>query len=342
MGYKKTAAALALAFMCAAMPTDYAHAARDTEPYSCKINGRTYDPAEASITIDAQTGEILSGDNIDEVRYPASMTKMMSALLIFEALEQGRLSLNDPVRVWISPAVAATRGNSRSTWLNNGERLTVREAILAITVSSANNVSVIMAEKLAGSETAFVARMNRKAQELGMTKTDFRNATGLPDRRQVSTARDMAKLALHIYRNYPQYYHFFSAPTAEFGPWRGNRAKHNHNELAMRNRDIDGLKTGFICDSGYNLAASAVSGQDRVISIVFGGRTPHQRNVLSERLMRNALNLLDKRDHNTRLATSQGRLGHVNDNVQSNKSTPSVANGFLKEVAAKPGGHKPV
>ncbi len=278
------ASALTLAFMCVSVASadttssTIVHGARNTEPYSCTASGRTFNPEQSSITIDAATGDIIAGDNIDALRYPASMTKMMTVAVIFDALRDGRLSLTDEITVSISTDVENTRSNSRSTWMNSGEKMTVQEAILAITVASANNVSVIMAEQLAGSEDEFVALMNEKADEIGMTRTVFRNATGLPDRQQVSTARDIGKLALYLNQEYPEYYHFFSAKTAEFGQWRGARAKYNHNELTIKNPNIDGIKTGFICDSGYNLATSATSGGDRIITVVFGGRTPHQRN----------------------------------------------------------------
>lgn len=294
--WKRAAGALALAFMLAASPTGSspAEAARNTEPASCKTGGRTYNPQSASITVDAQSGVILSGDRIDQRLPPASMTKMMTAALIFEALRDGRLKLDDEVTVRHSPAVMATRGDSNSTWLREGATITVREAILAIGVASANNVAAVMAEHLAGDEAAFVALMNEKARALGMSNTVFRNPHGLPDDAQVSTARDMAKLALHLLREYPDYYKFFSTPRAEFGPYRGSAARRNHNELDMRNNHIDGIKTGFICASGYNLAASGIRNGERVVTIVFGGRTAHQRNERARTLIDSGLRVLQR------------------------------------------------
>ena len=319
MSIKKATIALGLGFCLVASSgaEEYDNTARDTEPFSCRTDGRIYAPRSASIVIDAQSGEILSGDRIDEQRYPASMTKMMTAALIFDALRNGRLRLDDKITVTLSKDTLNTRGNSRSTWLHPGEQITVEEAILAITVASANNVSVLMAEKLAGSESGFVAFMNKKAREIGMTRTVFKNSTGLPDKGQRSTARDMAKLALHLYRKYPEYYHFFSAPKAEFGSWRGGRAKYNHNRLAVENKQIDGLKTGFICDSGYNLAASAVNGPYRTISIVFGGRTPYSRNEVAATLLQEGLATLRSRAGRNEVA-DKGRNGYVHDNEQMN------------------------
>ncbi|GEM_PF-1480963 len=293
---KRAAGALALAFMIVAAPAAHEAAAaiRDAEPASCTVGNRTYNPIPASITIDARTGAIIAGENIDARLPPASMTKMMTAALIFEALRDGRLSLQDPVKMRISPAVRATSGNSRGTWLAEGTVMTVEEAILAIGVASANNVAVLMAERLAGSEAGFVALMNAKAKELGMQNTVFKNSSGLPAEGQFSTARDMAKLALHLLRDYPQYYGYFSAPQAEFGPWRGAKAKGNHNELALRHSHIDGIKTGFICASGYNLAASGIRDGKRVITVVFGGRTPHQRNERARALIEEGLQILQQ------------------------------------------------
>ncbi len=287
---KKVAGALGVAFFLAASPlaTDSAYAARDTEPRSCTKNGRVYNPQFSSIVVDTRTGNILSGDRIDERRYPASMTKMMTAALIFEALRDGRLKLSDDMTLKLSNDIKATRSNSRSTWLAEGTKITVEEALLAITVASANNVSVLMAEELAGTESGFAGLMNKKAQDIGMDNTVFKNASGLPDKGQFSTARDMAKLAFYLQKKFPEYYHYFSKEKAEFGLWRGNKAKHSHNELAVKNGNIDGIKTGFICDSGYNLAASATNDNDRIITVVFGGRTPHQRNVQTKRLIEEA------------------------------------------------------
>jgi D-alanyl-D-alanine carboxypeptidase len=264
-------------------------AARNTDPWSCVQRG-DYDPETASVVIDAQTGDILHSENADEIRYPASLVKVMTTLLIFDAIEDNKVSLNDTFIVELSPDVLKTKNNSRSTWVEEGAELTVEQAILAITVASANNISVMIAELLEGSEEKFVKALNEKAKEIGLDNTVFKNSTGLPDKEQVTTANDMAKLAVYILQNYQDYYHFFSAETAEFGEWVGNKKKHNHNELVVNNKEIDGLKTGFICDAGYNLIASAKRDGQRVIGVVFGSRTPHQRNVKMEDLLETALN----------------------------------------------------
>jgi len=289
--FKRAAGALALAFMLAATPSphDQAFAARKGEPYSCKTGGRTYNPQSSHITVSTRTGAILSGERIDERLPPASMTKMMTAALIFEALREGKITLKDKITVQHSPAVLATRGESNSTWLKEGVEITVEEALIAIVAASSNNVAVLAAEKIAGSEEAFVALMNEKARALGMHNTQFRNPHGLPNADQYSTARDMAKLAQHLIKEYPGYYHYFETSRAEFGPWRGKLARRNHNTLALRNEHIDGIKTGFTCASGYNVTASGLRNGERVITVVFGGRTPHLRDEKARGLIESGL-----------------------------------------------------
>jgi D-alanyl-D-alanine carboxypeptidase len=274
---------LSMAFFIGANPimAAPAEAARNTEPYSCKVNGRHFDPEPASIVVNISTGDVLAGEHIDELRHPASMVKMMTLALVFDALRDGHIKLDDIIEAKHSSDVQKTRPNSRSTWLDAGEKITVEEAILAIAVASSNNISVMMSEVISGSEKSFVEKMNEKAKDLGMHRTVFKNSSGLPDKAQVTTARDIAKLASYIYQQYPEYYHYFSAEKAEFGKWRGKRAKHTHNELVKDNRHIDGIKTGFICDSGYNVAVSASEHGERVIAVVFGSRTPYQRNELA-------------------------------------------------------------
>lgn len=262
-------------------PHEHAH---DYEPTCLK----SHNPQPSSIVIDFGSGATLHADRADEPRHPASLVKMMTALKIFEALEEGKLSLHDTLTAKNNAAVMKTAGNSKSSWLHPGTKITIEQAIKAIVVASANNISVMMAQKLAGSEQSFVDQLNDKAAELGMTKTVFTNVTGLPDRpyyRQITTARDMAVLARHIIKEYPQYYHYFSSPSVTFA----GVTRHNHNKLAMNNDHIDGLKTGYICASGYNLAASATKDGRRVIGIVFGGRTPYKRNTRMHGLLEDAL-----------------------------------------------------
>ena len=225
----------------------------------------------ASMVIDANTGTVLHASNADEPRYPASLTKMMTLYLVFEEIERGRLSLDTKIKMtpWGAAAPPSKLG------LKPGEELTVREAILALVTKSANDVARAVAEHIAGSEEAFARRMTEKARLLGMSKTTFRNASGLPHPEQVTTARDMLTLALRLYDDFEKHYHFFK--TRQF-TFRG-RTYRNHNALLRTYPGMDGLKTGYIRMSGFNLVSSVRRGGKHVVAAVFGGRSSASRNA---------------------------------------------------------------
>jgi D-alanyl-D-alanine carboxypeptidase len=222
-----------------------------------------------SIVIDADTGRVLSESGADEVTYPASLTKMMTLYLTFEALHSGRLRLDQYLTV---SADAASHAPTK-LGLRPGEQIQVQDLILGLVTRSANDAAAVLAEGMAGSEWAFAGRMTNKARQLGMTRTVYRNASGLPDPGQVTTARDMAQLALALYRDYPQEYRYFSVRQFDF---RG-RVIPNHNHLLQTYDGADGIKTGYIRASGFNLAASAVRGGHRLIGVVLGGPSPGTR-----------------------------------------------------------------
>ncbi len=226
-------------------------------------------PPSAAIVIDADTGAVLFAERPDRRIYPASLTKMMTLYLVFEALEQGRLRLGDRLKV---SRRAAGMAPSR-LGLRPGQSLTVEQAILALVTKSANDVAVAIAERLAGSERKFAQRMTRKARALGMRRTTFRNASGLPNGRQRTTVRDMALLARALVHRFPRYYRYFSRRSFTFN----GRRFGNHNRLLGRYAGLDGVKTGYIRASGFNLAASAVRGGRRIIAVVAGGRTARAR-----------------------------------------------------------------
>ncbi len=223
----------------------------------------------ASIVVDSMTGQVLHQVNADTRNYPASLTKMMTLYMVFEALEDGRLRLDQSLKV----SRRAARQPPSKLGLKRNQRITVKQAILALVTKSANDVAVVLAEALGRTERKFAQQMNRKAQALGMKRTNFRNASGLPNRRQLSTARDMAKLVTALIRHYPQYYNFFSAKSFRY---RG-RTHTNHNTLLTNYTGTDGLKTGYTRASGYNLAASTVRDGRRLVAVVFGGRTARSR-----------------------------------------------------------------
>ena len=233
----------------------------------------------ASIVIDGDTGEVLRSRNADTRNYPASLTKIMTLYMTFQALDEGRLKMSTPLKV----SKRAAGQPPSKLGLKRGETITVKQAILALVTKSANDVATVMAEAIGGTEWEFAQAMTRTARSLGMKNTTFRNASGLPNRRQLSTARDMGKLAIALIRNFPQHYHFFSAESFRF---RGKRYG-NHNNLLGTYRGVDGVKTGYIRASGFNLVASAERGGRRVIAVVFGGKTAKRRD-------RHMANLLDK------------------------------------------------
>jgi D-alanyl-D-alanine carboxypeptidase len=220
----------------------------------------------ASIVMDADTGTVLYERNADLPRHPASLTKIMTLYLCFEALAHKQLALGDELPV---SAYAAGRDPSRLD-LAPGARLKVEDAIRAMTTKSANDAACVIAERLGnGSEQKFSEMMTAKAKALGMTQTAYFNASGLPEDRQVTSARDLAILSRALIRDYPEYYRYFSTNSFDF---HGTRFP-NQNRFLHTYYGADGIKTGFVNASGHNLAASAVRGGKRLIAIVLGGDT---------------------------------------------------------------------
>lgn len=223
----------------------------------------------ASIVVDADSGQVLHAVNADTRNYPASLTKMMTLYLVFEALEKGKLKLDQPLKA----SKRAAGMPPSKLGLKVGETITVKNAILALSTKSANDVAVVVAEALGGTEIDFAKIMTQRAQDLGMNRTTFRNASGLPNRGQKSTARDMVRLAQALMRDYPQYYHYFSTPSFSYQ----GRTYRNHNRLLKNYDGADGIKTGYIRASGFNLVSSVQRDGRRIIAVVFGGKTARSR-----------------------------------------------------------------
>jgi D-alanyl-D-alanine carboxypeptidase len=249
--------ALALAFLVAAVP---AHA-------------RTY----AAIVIDSDTGDVLHAENPDARSYPASLTKVMTLYLLFDALEQGRVKLNSRLPV---SAHASAQAPSKLN-LRPGDSIAVEDAVLALVTKSANDVAVVVAEALGGSEDGFAEMMTRKARALGMDETTYRNASGLPNLGQISTVRDQATLARALLRRHADCYRYFS--TRQF-KWKGGPIS-THNRLMLRYQGADGIKTGYINASGFNLMASAKRDGKRILGVVFGGQTASWRDNRMAKLL---------------------------------------------------------
>ncbi|HEY4193516.1 MAG TPA: D-alanyl-D-alanine carboxypeptidase family protein [Mesorhizobium sp.] len=235
----------------------------------------------AAIVVDARTGKQLFEMNSTAPRYPASLTKMMTLYLLFEALDSGRV--NKLTLIPVSQHAASQPPTKMR--LKAGETIDVDSAIHAITVRSANDVAVAVGEFLGGSEEAFAAMMTAKARQIGMRNTVFRNASGLPDDAQHTTARDMAVLGMALRQRFPQYYGYFS--TADF--MFRSRMIRGHNDMLGRVPGVDGIKTGYIRASGFNIVTSYDAGGRRIIVVVMGADSARARNAHAEALLRQAL-----------------------------------------------------
>ncbi len=224
----------------------------------------------ASIVVDAQTGTVLSASNANKKLHPASLTKMMTLYMAFDALKKGTLRKNQRIKIskYAASMVPSKLG------LKPGQTITVNDAILSLVTKSANDVAVALGEKIGGTEYRFAQMMTKKARQLGMKNTTFKNASGLHHVRQVSTARDMAVLSRSLIYNHRQHYHYFKIKQFHY---RGKTYK-NHNKLLHSYKGMDGLKTGYVNASGFNLAASAVQNNRRIVGVVFGGKTSKARN----------------------------------------------------------------
>jgi len=225
----------------------------------------------SSIVLDEGSGKITEAVNADSPRFPASLTKLMTLYMAFEALREHHISLNQLV-----PISAHTASMEPSKLgLVPGSRMTVEEGILAMVTKSANDAACAMGELIGGDENRFAQMMTLRARSLGMTHTTFRNASGLPDPQQVTTARDLAVLAHHLIRDYPDQYHYFSV--ASF-PWHGHEIP-NHDHMLTDYEGADGLKTGYTVAAGHNLVTSAVRGGVRLIGVVLGAASNGERDL---------------------------------------------------------------
>jgi D-alanyl-D-alanine carboxypeptidase len=244
-------------------------------PARAQIGSERY----SAIVVDSRTGNVLVQASPDETRHPASLTKMMTLYIVFEALREGRLGLDS--RVPFSEAAAARPPSKLG--IPAGHSISLEAAILALVTRSANDVAAAVGERLGGSEERFAQMMTLRARALGMTRTTFRNASGLPDHQQVTTARDMATLGRRLIQDFPDRYHYFGMTHAQIA---GQRIR-NHNRMLDSYDGVDGIKTGYIRDSGFNIVTSASRGGQRLIGAVFGGsswveRDAHMASLLDQ------------------------------------------------------------
>jgi len=234
-----------------------------------KSKGGGYAPPYSELVVDARTGKILRAVNADQPRHPASITKVMTLYLLFEQLEAGKMSLSTPIRIseW------AARQSPSKLGLAPGETITVEDAIKALITRSANDIAVAVAEAVGGSEKDFADMMTQKARSIGMKRTVYANASGLPNPRQVTTARDLIVLGRSIQNRFPRYFQYFSMRSFDYD----GATIANHNKLLGRVDGVDGIKTGYTARSGFNLLTSVHSDGRSLLAVILGGRSGNSR-----------------------------------------------------------------
>ncbi len=248
---------------------------------SASVQQASANPKYSGIVIDAKTGKILYSDDPDGLRYPASLTKMMTLYLTFEALSAGRISLDSKVPV----SANASKEPPSKLGVRAGGSVTVEQAIKALVTRSANDMATALGEFIGGSEDRFARMMTNKARALGMTRTTYRNAHGLPNTAQMTTARDQARLGIALRQHYPQYYHYFSTRSFQFG----KQTIGNHNRLLGSVAGVDGIKTGYIRAAGFNLVTSVQIDGRSIVGVVIGGTSGASRDAQMRKLVKTYL-----------------------------------------------------
>ncbi|MDR3423580.1 MAG: D-alanyl-D-alanine carboxypeptidase [Alphaproteobacteria bacterium] len=290
-----------------------AHHARPKHHHVCA--GVDRGAGYADIVIDAETGRIIHATNADSLRHPASLTKMMTLYLTFQALETGRLSLGD----YLPVSENASYQEPTKLGLRAGQRIRVQDAILGIVTESANDAAMVMGEALGGSEQGFAQLMTRQARAMGMTQTRFDNPTGLPDPAQVTTAHDMAILGAALIEHYPQFYPYFHTEGFTYA----GVFHHNHNHLMDRYAGMDGIKTGYIRASGFNLVASVKRGNLRLIAAMFGGRSAVARDNRMAHLLDQSFAEAQKDARIGRVASAKGEGDSSDDGSEGYVTLPA-------------------
>ena len=246
----------------------------------------------SSLVIEEKSGAILYEKRSDKFSYPASLVKMMTLYLTFEALDTKKLSLDEELTVSAYGEEIAKVNNGNTMHLKEGNKITVREAVEAVIVKSFNEAAVTLAEGVGGGEWEFVRLMNKKAEALGMSNTSFRNASGLHEEGQYTNSYDLARLAIALQKNFPQYYKFFSMKKFTY---RG-RKYDSHNHVLLEYKGAEGMKTGFTRASGFNLVSAAKKKDVRLISILLGCSTSKSRDKLTKELLDICFKRIDEND----------------------------------------------
>ncbi len=280
--------------------------------------------ATSSIIIDADSGKVLSSSSADTLRYPASLTKVMTLYITFDALEKGLIRMDDMLPV---SRTAANRSPSK-LGLRAGEKISVKDAIMALVVKSANDCATVLAEGLGYSEQNFAQTMTAVARELGMKNTTFKNASGLPNREQKTTARDMARLGAAIYHHFPQYYKLFSVRKFTY---KGH-TYYTHNHLLKSFEGADGMKTGFTNAAGFNIITSAERNGKRVIAVTMGHNTAKLRDKKVASLMEQGLNKLAQNDSINQYSLAQNTIKQKSNSTT--EQTKKENNNWAIQVGA--------
>ena len=239
----------------------------------------------SSIVIDALTGDIIYSNNANKTQYPASLTKLMTLYLTFNAIEKGEINMNTKLKV----SFKASQQEASHLALRRGDTISVRDAIMALIVKSANDCAIVLAEAIGNDVKNFVKMMNETAKDLGMKNTTFQNPNGLHDKNQKTTARDMAVLASAVYHHFPEYYDLFSTKTFSYD----GKSYKNHNHLLKHFEGADGMKTGYTRKSGFNIVTSAKWNNKRVIAVTMGHETSKKRDYKVADLMKSGLKKLN-------------------------------------------------
>jgi D-alanyl-D-alanine carboxypeptidase len=286
-------------------------------------------PKYAAMLMNAQTGEVLYARQADAPRFPASITKVLTLYLAFEQLAKGTMRGDDAIVISRHAAMQAPS----KLGLKPGATIALKTAIDVIATKSANDIAVALAEHIAGSETAFAAQMTATAKRLGMMSSQFVNATGLPDARQLTTARDIATLSRALVRDFPQFYKVFSQVAVDYE----GRTIANHNHLLTTLPGVDGIKTGFTSAAGFTLAASKSENGTRLIAVVLGGPSRLARDGNVTNLLDTGFHVMDARAHGqtTTVAADLAEPDDLSDDTMAGLSETAVADTPSLALAAR-------
>lgn len=291
------------------------------------LGAKNVSAATSSIMVNAEDGSVMYEMNADEMRYPASLTKLMTLYITFNALENKHLKLTDKLKV---SNVASSRSPSK-LGVRAGTTITVKDAVMAVIVKSANDCATVLAEHFAKNEAEFAVLMTKTAKKLGMNHTTFKNASGLPHSQQKTTARDMATLAMAVYHHFPQYYSWFSAKSFNYK----GQTIHGHNHLLKTFAGADGMKTGYTAASGYNIVTSAKRHNKRVIAVTMGHRYYNERDKKVAVMMDKGLTELKKGTKVDVVLLKQQINGGDNIRVAQNTRTTNTKQTAKAPIPAK-------